>query len=149
MADSDPHSLGPDARDAVLGTGGVGVLAFSTTDDEPPHSLPVSYGYDAETASLYFRLATGGDSTKADLLDDPASFTVHREGEDGYESVVAQGELDSIDEDAVDTDVLDGLQRVEIPLFDVFDREPRSVSFDFFRLDASDARGKRELQRLG
>jgi hypothetical protein len=148
MAASDPHVLDADARDAVLGAGGVGVLSFSTGEETPPHSLPVSYGYDAETQSLYFRLATGGDSTKADLLDNPASFTVHREGEDGYESVVATGALEQIGETDVDTTILDGLRRVEIPLFDVFERDPREVGFEFYRMDASDVAGKRELQRL-
>lgn len=147
MEDTDPHQLDADGRDAVLGTGGVGVLAFTTASDEPPHSLPVSYGYDADTASLYFRLAVGGDASKSDLLDSPVSFTVHHEGEDGYESVVAQGTLDSIEQADVAGAVLDGMSRVEIPLFDVFERRPRETTFAFYRLDASDASGKRELQR--
>lgn len=149
MEDSDPHQLDAAERDAVLGDGGVGVLAFATPSGDPPHSLPVSYGYDADDAALYFRLAVGSDREKADLLERPVAFTVHQEGEDGYESVVASGALDSIDEPDVDTTVLDGLSRVEIPLFDVFDREPRETTFAFYRLDASDATGKRELQRLG
>lgn len=148
MADSDPHRLDAGERDAVLGDGGVGVLAFATPSGDPPHSLPVSYGYDAADAALYFRLAVGGDREKADLLDRPASFTAHHEGEDGYESVVAGGTLDAIDEPDLDTTTLDGLSRVEIPLFDVFERDPRETTFAFYRLDATDATGKRELQRL-
>lgn len=149
MEDSDPHQLDAAERDAVLGDGGVGVLAFATPSGDPPHSLPVSYGYDADDAALYFRLAVGSDREKAELLERPVSFTVQHEGEDGYESVVASGALDPIDEPDVDTTALDGLSRVEIPLFDVFDREPRETTFAFYRLDASDATGKRELQRLG
>lgn len=147
MDSSDPHELAADERDAVLGSGGVGVLAFATSTDDPPHSLPVSYGYDDDTASVYFRLAVGGDSSKRTLLDNPVSFTVHHEGEDGYESVVVQGTLDAIEEADVAGSVLDGLSRVEIPLFDVFDRRPRETTFGFYRLDAGDATGKRELQR--
>jgi nitroimidazol reductase NimA-like FMN-containing flavoprotein (pyridoxamine 5'-phosphate oxidase superfamily) len=148
MEDSDPHQLDASERDAVLGDGGVGVLAFAAPSGDAPHSLPVSYGYDADDAALYFRLAVGGDRGKSDLLERPVSFTVHQESEDGYESVVATGTLDPIDEPDVDTTVLDGLSRVQIPLFDVFDRDPRETAFAFFTLDAADATGKRELQRL-
>jgi hypothetical protein len=143
MGAEDPHHLGDDDREAVLGRGGVGVLSFSTSADESPHSVPVSYGYDAETDALYFRLAVGGDSAKLELLDNPATFVVYQEGDDGYESVVAQGELDSIAEADVSTDALDGLSRVDIPLFDVFERDVREVEFDFYRLSATDVTGKR------
>ncbi|NHN41197.1 pyridoxamine 5'-phosphate oxidase family protein [Halorubellus sp. JP-L1] len=146
MGDTDSHRLDDDALDAVLSTGGVGVLAFASGADDPPHSVPVSYGYDAETESLFFRLAVGGDSTKAELLDAPATFTVYREGEDGYESVVAQGQLESIAEEDVDPSVLDGLSRVDIPLFDAFERDTREIQFEFVRLDAADATGKRTLE---
>jgi nitroimidazol reductase NimA-like FMN-containing flavoprotein (pyridoxamine 5'-phosphate oxidase superfamily) len=148
MEDSDPHQLDVSERDAVLGDGGVGVLAFATSNGDAPHTLPVSYGYDAANAALYFRLAVGGDSGKSDLVDSPVSFTVHREGEEGYESVVAQGRLDSIEAADVAGDILDGLSRVQIPLLDVFERRPRETEFAFFRLNATDATGKRELQRL-
>jgi nitroimidazol reductase NimA-like FMN-containing flavoprotein (pyridoxamine 5'-phosphate oxidase superfamily) len=148
MENSDPHQLGDADRDSVLGRGGVGVLAFSTGTDTPPHSVPVSYGYDPETASLYFRLATGGDRTKSDLVGRPASFTVHQEDEDGFESVVAKGELESIEDPDVDTDILDGLSRVEIPLFDVFERDLREIDFEFYRMPTADITGKRELQQL-
>ncbi|MFC7215468.1 hypothetical protein ACFQO4_15430 [Saliphagus sp. GCM10025334] len=33
-------------RTSALGTGGTGVLSFSTEGDEPPRTVPVSYGYD-------------------------------------------------------------------------------------------------------
>ncbi len=37
-------TLTGDERDAFLAPGGTGVLSFAT-DDGPPASLPVSYGY--------------------------------------------------------------------------------------------------------
>ena len=148
MEGSDPHQLDAAGREAVLGRGGVGVLSFSTSATDPPHSVPVSYGYDDETDALYFRLAVGGDSTKADLLEDPATFVVYQEGDEGYESVVVQGELEEIAEGDVSTAVLDGLSRVDIPLFDVFERDVREVEFGFYRMPATEVTGKRELQEL-
>lgn len=146
MSQQDPTGLDAEALSDVLGRGGVGVLAFGTAADEPPHALPVSYGYDAESESLYFRLATGADRGKRDLLENPATFTTYRETESGYQSVVASGRLASIEDPDVDGETLAGLSRVEIPLFDVFDRDLREVEFEFYRMDAADVTGKRELQ---
>lgn len=36
-----------DERDEFLGRGGVGVISLSTPGDDSPHTIPVSYGYDA------------------------------------------------------------------------------------------------------
>lgn len=149
MEGSAANQLDATEWESVLGRGGVGVLSFSTSATEPPHSVPVSYGFDAETETLYFRLAVGGDSAKTELLDNPATFVVYQEAADGYESVVAQGELEGIGEADVSTAVLDGLSRVDIPLFDVFERDVREVEFDFYRMAATDFTGKRELQELG
>ena len=148
MENSEAHQLDATEWEAVLGRGGVGVLSFSTSATDPPHSVPVSYGYDAETETLYFRLAVGGDSTKTELLDNPATFVVYQEAAAGYESVVAQGELEGIEEADVSTAVLNGLSRVDIPLFDVFERDVREVAFDFYRMNPTDVTGKRELQEL-
>nr|WP_238392245.1 hypothetical protein [Halorussus amylolyticus] len=36
-----------------LGTGGTGTLSFSTETENPPFSVPVSYGYDADGEAFY------------------------------------------------------------------------------------------------
>lgn len=59
--------MNPDERDAFLGTGGTGVISFATTGDEPPHSIPVSYGYDGSEVTFYFRLAVDAEATKGML----------------------------------------------------------------------------------
>ena len=101
MEGSDPHQLDAADREAVLGRGGVGVLSFSTSATDPPHSVPVSYGYDDETDALYFRLAVGSNGAKGDLRDRPATFVTYRGEEDDagpWESVVARGRLEDIEE---------------------------------------------------
>jgi nitroimidazol reductase NimA-like FMN-containing flavoprotein (pyridoxamine 5'-phosphate oxidase superfamily) len=129
------------ARDAFLGTGGTGVLAFAAGADDPPHALPVSYGYDADETAFYFRLAVGGDGAKADLLDRPVAFVVYGERDDRWHSVVARGRLAATEDDP---DALAGLDRVTVPLFDVFGRPPREVPFVFRRLDPDDLTARRE-----
>jgi len=125
---------GPE-RDPLLGAGGVGVLSFADGKDDPPHSIPVSYGYDASDETFYFRLAVDEDSAKGEIEDHPVTFVVHgTDDELGYWSVVASGHLQTLEEADVATDALDGLDSVQIPLVDVFGTSTRAVSFKFARL---------------
>ncbi len=144
MADMDDTiELDPEERDKLLGTGGTGVLAFSSAGDEPPHSIPVSYGYDATESVFYFRLATAPDSEKGELADRGISFVTYG-SEEGWRSVVARGRLEDVEEEAIATETLDGLDHVDIPLLDVFDRPTRTVSFEFFRLLPEELTGLKE-----
>jgi nitroimidazol reductase NimA-like FMN-containing flavoprotein (pyridoxamine 5'-phosphate oxidase superfamily) len=122
-------------RDRLLGNGGVGVLSFTSGEDDPPHSVPVSYGYDASETTLYFRLAVGEDSGKGEIADHPVAFVVHGTDDDlGYWSVVASGRLQALEQADVATEALDGLDSVQIPLVDIFGTSTRDVTFEFARL---------------
>lgn len=133
-----------DERDAFLGAGGTGVISFTTPDDSPPHSVPVSYGYDRATGDFYFRLAYDTDTEKADPDAGPVTFVTFGDGGDGWRSVVAHGSLEPTDEGDAATAALEGLQRVDIPLVDVFERDPRETTFRFFRLRPDDVDGRKE-----
>jgi len=125
---------GPE-RDSLLGTGGVGVLSFAGSEGDPPHSIPVSYGYDTSDETFYFRLAVDEDSGKGEIADHPVTLVVHgTDDELGYWSVVASGHLQALEEADIATDALDGLDSVQIPLVDVFGTATRAVSFEFARL---------------
>lgn len=135
MTDDVSLEMDEEDRDAFLGTGGTGVISLSPTDsDESPHSVPVSYGYDATDKVFYFRIAVGPDSEKGDLADRPVSFVVHGRLDDSWASVVAKGRLRATDEAAVGTDALKGFEQVHIPLVDIFGRPTRDVPFEFYRL---------------
>ena len=130
-------------RDEFLGDGGVGVISFSTGSEGPPHSIPVSYGYDAVETTFYFRLAVGPDSKKGDVDGRPVSFVVHGDGEEPWRSVVASGRLEPTTDETIATETLQGLERVRIPLFDVFDRPAAAVPFDFYRLVPDELTGRK------
>jgi hypothetical protein len=136
--------LDREARAAFLGNGGTGVLSFTTGADESPHSIPVSYGFDATDETFYFRLAVGPDSEKADLLDRGVSFVVYERSADHWESVVATGHLEHVEDEDVGTDALAGLDRSHIPMFDVFGRPSTQVTFEFYRLAPASLTGRRE-----
>ncbi|WIV66355.1 pyridoxamine 5'-phosphate oxidase family protein [Natrialbaceae archaeon AArc-T1-2] len=138
MADTDAVELDADERDDFLGNGGTGVISFSTPEGTSPHSIPVSYGYDAATTDFYFRLSVGPDREKGDLDGREVSFVVYgRDGDEDekWKSVLAKGRLEDVDADPIATETLEELDRVHIPLHDVFGEHPRAVSFEFFRLD--------------
>ena len=132
------------ARDAFLGSGGTGVVSFSTTVDDPPHSIPVSYGYDATANTFYFRLAVGPDSEKGEVDGRAVSFVTYRSDEGSWKSVVARGRLESTRDEDIATETLAGLDRVRIPLVDIFGRPPGQVTFEFYRLAPDELTGRKE-----
>ena len=137
--------LTDDERDRFLGDGGTGVLSFSTSVDEPPVSLPVSYGYFADAVSIYFRLSMPDGSRKQRLVDNPVSFVVHRETEAGWRSVIATGRLTEVTDAPYDSAALQGLWAVDIPTVDVFERPPSEIPYRTFRLIPDEFTGRKEV----
>jgi hypothetical protein len=148
MDDARSVRLDGDEREDFLGTGGTGVVSFPRDADEAPYSLPVSYGYDAVDGEFYLRLAFGPDAEKGGVVDDgrPASLVVYDRDGDRWRSVVVTGRLEEVTEAAIDSDVVQAMQRVHIPLVDVFERHPRELTFRFFRLAAADVSGRKEAR---
>lgn len=144
MAEQDSFEMDRDVQDARLGSGGAGVISLSTDGDEPPYSVPVSYGFDADEQTFYFRLAVGAETHKGDLDDRPVSFVTYGQADDGWWSVVAKGSLESLDDADVATESLAGLERVTIPFVDIFGTPPRLVSFEFYRLVPEELTGRQE-----
>lgn len=144
MNRSNTTEMDEDERDEFLGTGGTGVLSFSTADDDPPRSVPVSYGYDATESTFYFRLAVGSEGTDRGVTDRAVTFVTYGRGDEEWRSVVATGRLEDTTEETIATQTLEGLERVHIPLVDIFGRPPRDVSFAFVRLVPDELTGRKE-----
>ncbi|WP_436927685.1 pyridoxamine 5'-phosphate oxidase family protein [Halosimplex amylolyticum] len=144
MSDVEPIELDEDERDAHLNNGGTGVISFSELGDDPPHSIPVSYGYDATETAFYFRLAVNPDSAKGNISDRAITFVVHGQENDEWWSVVAKGQLEETTEESIATETLQGFQNVHIPFVDIFGRPPKDVSFEFYRLVADELTSRKE-----
>ena len=146
MVDTDAPEMDDDDLDALLEIGGTGVISMPAGEDEPPYTIPVSYGYDAVDRVFFFRLSFPPDSDKAGIVDGqiPVSFVTYDETDDGWQSVVATGRLEEIEESETPTVALDELRRVHIPLVDVFGTHTRTVTFRFFRLDPDELSGRKE-----
>ncbi|MDS0277165.1 pyridoxamine 5'-phosphate oxidase family protein [Halomicroarcula sp. S1AR25-4] len=134
MAETTPVEMDADERDALLGFGGTGVLAFGESGDAPPHAIPVSYGYDPGETTFYFRLASGDDSAKGRLEERAVTFVTYDGGDGEFKSVVATGRLEPVRIEDVADRSLAGLQNVDIPAVDVFDQPLSEVSFELRRL---------------
>jgi nitroimidazol reductase NimA-like FMN-containing flavoprotein (pyridoxamine 5'-phosphate oxidase superfamily) len=149
MADIRSVTLDGDARDEFFGRGGTGVVSFARSADEAPYTVPVSYGYDAEEETFYFRLSVDSEREKAVFVDrrSPVSFAVYDTADGEWHSVVATGRLEEVTEAAIDSEAVEAMRRVEILLVDVFDHHPRTVEFGFFRLAPDELTGRREAHR--
>ena len=144
MSDDSTLAMDDEDVDAFLASRDTGVLAFSTGLDEPPHSIPVSFGYDEQDRAFFFRLSVGGGRRKERLLDCPVTLTVYDETGEGWQSVVATGELEETTEESIATETLEGLERVHIPIVDIFEHPSQDVTFRFFRLTPAELTGRKE-----
>lgn len=157
-------TLPEDERNAFLGDGGTGVLSFGTSDDDPPRSLPVSYGYAAETEQFYFKLSFPPGSSKDEVIDNPVSFVVFgatdpedpdRNGDHGgsdqadgderpWKSVVATGRLEELADLPPESVAVQGMWAVDIPEFEMFEQPREDVEFHDFCLDPESITGRKE-----
>lgn len=146
MEDIRSVQMSTQERNEFLEHGGTGVVSFALGADEPPYSLPVSYGYDVSAGDFYFRLAYGPGTGKQDVVDEggPISFVAYEHTDAGWRSVVATGKLEEITEVDIGSTISEAMRRIEIPLVDVFERDPGELTFRFFRFDPDDLWGRKE-----
>lgn len=131
----------------LLGDGGTGVLSFATAEGKAPFSIPVSYGYDGDSAQFYYELSMLPDSGKIGISESPVTFVDHDETAAGWRSVVATEELERVSDQPYESTVVQGTWAVDIPRVDVFDRPPEDVTFQTFRLVPSRVTAGRKPKR--
>ncbi|MCU4925761.1 pyridoxamine 5'-phosphate oxidase family protein [Halobacteria archaeon AArc-dxtr1] len=138
-------NLTEDERNDFLSNGGTGVLTFTTDRDEPPASLPVSYGYFADDETFYFRLSFPPGSSKSDAIDSPVSFVTFGQTDDGWRSVVATGTLEELADMPYDSVAVQAMWAISIPTIDIFDRPREEIEFRDFRLDPETLTGRKSV----
>lgn len=138
MTDSsvDELQLSESERDRFLNRVDTGTLSLATPTDEPPHSVPVSFGYDPVETTFFFRIADLPPQQKGNMDNQPVTFvTYDDDGEIGsYVSVIAQGSLEETMKDEIALETLEALERVTIPFVDIFGAPPAEIDFSFYRL---------------
>jgi len=119
----------------------VGVLSLADGDDA--YSIPLSFDYHQGQSALFFRFGYGPDSQKRRFLEtvDSASFVAF-EHEDGlWKSVVIEGPVRSVSESNIDTSIVEALDGLDIPYFQVHHRPSGDMDFEIVRLDATKVSG--------
>lgn len=129
---------------SLLGTGGVGVISFA--NDDEPYSIPVSYGYDSSTGSIYVRFGFADESEKRTFVDDgvTASLVVMADSVDGWQSVVARGPLHYVPEMVLDSHAAESVRKINIPFVTIHNRRATELEFELYRLEPDSITGRRE-----
>ncbi|MFC6827223.1 pyridoxamine 5'-phosphate oxidase family protein [Halopelagius fulvigenes] len=136
-----------DERNAFLGRGGTGVIAFAEGLEAPPFTIPVSYGYDAEDESFYYRLAFPPSNAKSGVVERQVTFVAYGETEAGWQSVVAAGRLEDLSGAPYESSAVQKLWAVQIPDVDIFDRPREEIPFREYRLVPERITGRKEVKR--
>lgn len=148
MSDSGPDELqlSESQRDTFLTRVDTGTLSLGTPTGEAPHSIPVSFGYDAVESEFFFRIADLPPQEKGELDDRPVTFVTYGDDSEigGYVSVIAKGALECTKKEGIATETLAGLERVTIPFVDIFGERPADIDFSFYRLAPETLTGRKE-----
>lgn len=135
--------------EAFLSAQETGVLSLADADE--PYAVPVSYGYDADAETFYFRLvSTEGSEKRRFLVDDPrVRFVVYDdENAETYRSVVASGQLSEIDPTTLSVDQIEQYGSAKRPLFEIWGESRAELDIQLFELETTELTGRRtEIDR--
>ncbi|MDS0283048.1 pyridoxamine 5'-phosphate oxidase family protein [Haloarcula onubensis] len=135
-----------DELTAFLGDGGTGVISFSTSSDDSPYSIPVSYGFNSDVKHFHFRLALPPGSEKEALVARPVSFVTHDQADEGWRSVVATGSLEDLTDEPYESSAIQERWGVDVPVVDIFEEPPEDVAFRKFRLVPDQLTGRKQIR---
>lgn len=124
-----------------------GVLAIASGGHV--YAIPVSFAYHDEGPDLYFRFGYGRESQKRTFVEgaDEATFVVYDRTDEGWKSVLAEGRLEPVSESRLDTSLVEAVNRLQIPYFEVHRQPAAELEFEIVRLDVSKLSGVAESRR--
>ncbi len=120
-----------------------GVLSLARTDD--PYAIPISYGYDDNERAFYMRLVSTPESEKRQFLESTpaARLVIYDEAESSYRSIIATGELESIEPAALTPDEIAQYGDAKRPLFEIWAQGKKSLDIELYRLVPETLNGRR------
>lgn len=136
--------MAPSEVDDFLGDRETGVLSLAR--EESPYSIPISYGYDADSRTFYLRLVSTPESDKRAFLDSSpeARLVVYDdEGETVYRSVVASGRLESIAPEELSVDQIEQYGSARRPLFEIWGIEKDDLEIELYEFQPTELSGRR------
>ncbi|OAQ52671.1 hypothetical protein HTG_10115 [Natrinema mahii] len=120
-----------------------GVLSLARTDD--PYAIPISYGYDDDAREFYMRMVSTPDSEKRQFLESTpaARLVVYDEADSTYRSVIATGELQSIEPAALTPDQIAQYGDTKRPLFEIWAEGKDALNIELYRFEPATLNGRR------
>ncbi|MDF9745549.1 pyridoxamine 5'-phosphate oxidase family protein [Natrinema salsiterrestre] len=125
-----------------------GVLSLARTDE--PYAIPISYGYDDDEREFYMRMVSTPDSEKRQFLESTpqARLVVYDEADSTYRSVIATGELESIEPSDLTPDQIAQYGEAKRPLFEIWADGKDELNIELYRLVPATLGGRRtEIDR--
>ena len=118
-----------------------GVLSMGRENDG--YGVPLAYWFDDDDTSFYFRLGYGPGSQKRKFIEaaEYVTFVVYADTDEGWKSVLAEGELEVIAEENVDTSIEEVTRRLDIPYFEVHERPVSELEFDILQMRVTKLNG--------
>lgn len=118
-----------------------GVLSMGKDDEG--YGIPVSFAYDDADPAVYLRLGYGPNSQKREFVEatDRVSLAVYDHTDEGWKSVVVEGEIEHLTESTLESSVLESVRDLEIPFVRVFDRDSDQLEFRIARIDVGAING--------
>ncbi len=142
MAIDRRAEMSDEETDAFLGAHETGVLSLARGDD--PHSIPISYGYNAADRLFYMRSVSTPDSEKRRFFEDEsaARLVVYDDSEGTYRSVIATGRLVRIDPDDLTVEDIQQYGSAKRPLFEIWPQPKGDLDIDLYRLEPDSVTGR-------
>lgn len=131
--------------DEFLSGAETGVLSLAR--DSEPYSIPVSYGYDADSRVFYLRLVSTPDSDKRQFLSShpQARLVIYDENDPQtqYRSVLATGSLEEIDPNEMSIEEIEQYGDARRPLFEIWGAGKDDLDIKLYRLHPTELTGRR------
>lgn len=131
--------------DEFLSGAETGVLSLARENE--PYSIPISYGYDADSRVFYMRLVSTPDSDKRRFLSsEPQARLVIYEKNDPqtqYRSVLASGVLEEIDPSEMSVEEIEQYGEARRPLFEIWGTGKDELDIKLYRLQPGELSGRR------
>jgi hypothetical protein len=120
--------------DDFLGSQQTGVLSMGRENDG--YGVPLSFWFDENDSSIYFRLGYAPGSQKQEFVESSryVTFVVYADTDDGWKSVVAEGELERLSEETLDSAIEETTRHLDIPYYEVHERPVSELEFEIVRM---------------
>ncbi|SER74039.1 pyridoxamine 5'-phosphate oxidase family protein [Natrinema salaciae] len=125
-----------------------GVLSLARSDE--PYAIPISYGYDEADQAFYMRMVSTPESEKRQFLESApaARLVVYDEADSTYQSVIATGDLETIEPAALTPEQIAQYGEAKRPLFEIWAEGKDTLNIELYRLTPATLAGRRtEIDR--